>query len=420
MTDVRQAGLSDLVTPAAARAGGALAPAGGRGLRAFPGGGPLGPVGRFLGARRPAVRLRPLLMLLLCFSPTLLTGGYFGLIASDRYLSTASFVVRTASKPIGGGAGLGAILKMAGLGRSEDDTYSVQNFLTSRDAVRQLQERLPLMEMYGRAGIDPLSAFPSPIYRRTQEDLFRYFTRMTSVSYNATTGITTLEVQGFRPDDAQAIATTLLDLAEQLVNRLNARIHTDAVQAAEEEVKRQEERLTQAQIAVTAFQSKETVIDPATSGLQLNQLVGKLQADLAQTQARIADMTASAPNNPGLIALQRQADVTRAQIAKEQARVSSNDEGLADKLGTYQRLVLEREFATKALGLADTALDSARNDARRKQLYIERIVEPNKADRALLPLRLWTTTTVLLVNILALFLGWMISAGLREHLKTTR
>ncbi len=414
MTDVRQAGLSDLATPTARNA---VAHAGGRDLLARPPGSPLG---KILRVPRLGIRWRPILQLMLFLSPTLLTAGYYGLIASDRYLSTAEFVVRTASKPAGGGGGLGAFLKMAGLGRSEDDTYSVQNFLTSRDAVRALQVQLPLADIYGRAGTDPLSRYPSLIYGRTTEDLFRYFSRMTSVVYNATTGITTLDVQAFRPDDAQAIASALLDQAEDLVNKLNSRIHTDAVRAAEDEVKRQEQRLTEAQVAMTAFQNKETMIDPASNSLLVNQLVAKLQSDLAQSQARIADMKASAPNNPSLIALERQAEITREQIAKENARIGSTDEGLADKLGQYQRLLLEREFATKALGLANTSLDGARTEARRKQLYIERIVEPNLSDRATLPLRFWTTLTVFLVNILALFIGWMLTSGVREHIKATR
>jgi capsular polysaccharide transport system permease protein len=413
MTDVRQADLSDLVTPTGRNA---LDTVGSHDLQTQ---GRAAPRGGALGQLRVIGRWRPILMLLLYFSPTVLAGLYYGLIASDRFVSTAAFVVRTASKP-SGDSGLGAFLKMAGLGRSEDDTYSVQSYLTSRDAVRQLQEKLPLAEMYARDGADFLSRFPSVIYGRSNEELFHYFNRMTSAVYNATTGVTTLEVQAFRPDDAYAVAVALLDLAEDLVNHLNARIHTDAVMATEEQVKQEEQRLTAAQIALTAFQNKATMIDPATSSVLVSTLVAKLQADLAQTQTRIADMLATAPNNPSLGALEKQADATRGQIAKENARISSSQDGLADQLGQYQRLMLEREFASKALGVANTALDNARADARRKQLYIERIVEPNLSDYATLPLRLWTTFTVFLVNILVLFIGWMLSSGVKEHVLSTR
>ena len=293
-------------------------------------------------------------MMMLYFSPTLVTIGYYGFIASSRYVSTAAFIIRTASKPTGTG-GLGMILHMAGLSRSEDDTYSVQNFMLSRDAVKGLSERLPLAEMYGRPGTDPLSRYPSLLYGHTTEELFKYYSHMTNAIYNANNGVTTLEVQAFRPDDAQAIAINLLDLGEQLVNRLNARIHDDAVSTAEEQVKREETRLTDAQIAMTTFQNKETMLDPTSNSILVSTLVGKLQNDLAQTQARIADMQASSPSNPGLVGLMRQAEVTRGQIDRENARITSAQEGLADKLGVYQRLLLEREFATKALTAANPA-----------------------------------------------------------------
>ena len=419
MTDVREAGLSDvLVAPGAgAGAGGEVAVPRGRLPAGRPSGGGLAALPGLRTVSR--MRWRPLLWAMLYLSPTLLAGGYFGLVASGRYVSHAVFIVRTASKPAGD-TGFGALLRMAGLGRAEDDTYSVKNFIESRDAVRQLQGKLPLAEMYGRAGIDPLSRYPNLIYDATNEDLYRYYLRMVSAAYNTATGVTDLSVQAFRPDDALAISSSLLQLAEDLVNQLNSRIRADALSSAETELKRQEDRLTEAQVAVTAFQNRETMIDPISNSVIVSEIVGKLQNDLAQNQARIADMVAGSPNNPSLPALKRQADVTRGEIEREQARVTSAKEGLADKLGQYQRLVLDREFATKALTLATTSLDSARSDARRKQLYLQRVVEPELTDKATLPLRTWTTFSVFLVNIFVLFIGWMLKSGVKEHISSTR
>ena len=334
-------------------------------------------------------------------------------------MSTASFIVRTASKP-SGTSGLGTFLRMAGLSRSDDDTYSVQNFILSRNAVQQLQDKMPLADMYARPGTDLVSRYPSFIYGRTKEELFKYYLRMTSVINDTTTGITSLEVQAFRPDDAQAIAVALLDFSENLVNALNQRIHGDAMAVAQEDVRQDEERLTQAQIALTTFQNRETMIDPTTNSTLNATLVGKLEVDLAQTQARIADMKAGSPNNPGLVQLLRQAEVTRAQIEHERSQVTTSEQGLADKLGQYERLVLDREFATKALAVANTALDSARQEVRRKQLYIERIVEPNLSDRATMPYRLWSVFTVFMCNVLGAFVIWIVTSGVKEHVSSTR
>lgn len=412
MTDVRELDLTEVLERTGRNE---VGPATGRGLRGVPGGSP--PIVKALNRVRRRLQWRGILRLLLYCSPTLLAIGYYGLIASDRYVSTAAFVVRTASKP-SGGTGLGVFLKMTGLGRSEDDTYSVQNFILSRDAVRKLQERMPLAEMYGRPGTDMLSRYPSIVYGSTNEELYKFYTKMTRATYSSATGVTTLEVEAFRPDDAHRIAVGILDLSEDLVNQLNARIQKDAVSAAEDQVNRDETRLTEAQVAITAFQNKETMIDPVNNSVMVSTLVAKLDADLAETQARIADMKAGSPNNPAMSALLRQADATRAQIDRERSRVTSSQEGLADKLGQYQRMVLEREFATKALSAANTALDTARAEVRRKQLYIERIVEPDLTDYATKPSRLWITFTVAMVNLLGLFLCWLLLSGVREHVSS--
>ena len=73
----------------------------------------------------------------LLFLPTTLTMGYFFFVAADQFESEARFVVRSASKPEVPGSF--AVLVQLGLGRSQDDSFIVQDFLRSRDAVALLR-----------------------------------------------------------------------------------------------------------------------------------------------------------------------------------------------------------------------------------------------------------------------------------------
>jgi hypothetical protein len=141
----------------------------------------------------------------LALLPTILAILYFCLIASDRYVSEAKFVVRTAAKPQGL-AGLGTFLQMTGLARSPDDVFSVQDFMTSRDAIQQLEKKLPVTSMYGRREGDFLARYPSIFYGSTLEQFHKSFQWLLTVSFSSATGITTLRVQAFRPDDARAVA----------------------------------------------------------------------------------------------------------------------------------------------------------------------------------------------------------------------
>jgi capsular polysaccharide transport system permease protein len=54
--------------------------------------------------------------------PTALAVVYFGLIASDVYISESRFVVRSPQRAAQ--TGIGALLQGTGFSRSQDDTYS--------------------------------------------------------------------------------------------------------------------------------------------------------------------------------------------------------------------------------------------------------------------------------------------------------
>ena len=364
-------------------------------------------------AAKAASFWRKPLIFLLKLSPTIVIGLYLGFFAADRYVSEAAFVVRSATKPTGG-AGFGAILQLTGIARN-NDTYSVNEFLVSRDAVAQLQTRLPLVEMYGHKSADFLSRYPSALFGATTEQLYKYYTYMTEVNYNTLTGVTTLRAQAFRPEDAKQINATLLDLSEGLVNQLNERIRQDTVRVYEAQVATERQRLVDDQVAIVAFQNKELTIDPKSNSLAVAQLVGRLGADLAQTQTRIAATATSSPENPTLPVMRGQAAATANQIARERARIGESSDGLADKLAQFTRLDIERSFAVTALSAANSALDNAKLEAQRKQLFLDRIVEPNLADYAIRPQRLWLISTAFVLNLLALMIFWMIRSGVREH-----
>src|ERR1700686_4499606 len=70
--------------------------------------------------------------------PTLIAGVYFFAIASDFYLSEVKFVARGPSK--GPFSAISAMLSGAGGSAVSEDTYAVHEYLTSRDAVRRLEQ----------------------------------------------------------------------------------------------------------------------------------------------------------------------------------------------------------------------------------------------------------------------------------------
>jgi capsular polysaccharide transport system permease protein len=360
-------------------------------------------------------RWRVLLRIMLVLLPTLLAVLYYGALATDRYVSEARFVIRTASKPATLAGGLGALLQLVGMSRSQDDAYAVHDFLISRDAMHELAARVNLTAIYHHPEADLLVRYPSPVSRGTDEGFYRYFERRLDVVVNNSSGLTTLRVEAFRAEDAALVARALLDLGEGLVNKLNARMQEDAVHLAATEVARAEQQRIDSQIAVTAFRNRSLLLDPGKSSAIVVQLIGKLSAELATVRTEIGEMQANAPNSPQLQTLRAQAAAIEHQIGSERGRVANDSDGLAAKIEQYERLMLTQEFAVQSLAQAVTALEIARVDARRQQLFLERVVEPGVPDEAMMPRRWRSVFTVFGFNVIGAGVFWLLFAGLREH-----
>ena len=359
-------------------------------------------------------RFRSMIIPTALLLPTLLSVIYFGLVATPRYVAEAKFVVRTAAKA-SGGFNLGSLFQITGLSRSQDDVFSVLDFMTSRDAVNQLLAKLPLEKMYRFDGGDFVARYPSVLFGETREQFYKYFQWMISVSYFNNSGVSALQVQAFRAEDAQQIADGLLSLGEQLVNKMNDRIYQDAVKVSSDQVDVSQKRLIEAQIKLTDFRNRELMIDPGSSSTVILSVVQQLSASLAETQTQFNEMRAASPLNPQLSNIQRRADALKEQIVSERSRISNASDGLANKTAVFERLSLEREFAKQSLAAANAALDTARAEAMRKQLYLERVVEPNLADFAQAPASLRWIFTILGANLLTVLIAWLFITGIREH-----
>ena len=365
-------------------------------------------------------RLRLAARLLLALLPTLVAAVYFGAVATDRYVSEARFVIRTASKPANVLGGLSALLQFAGLSRSQDDAYAVHDFLTSRDALAQLAERVNLREVYDQPKADFVARYPSVFYGRSNEDLYRYFQRMLTVVVDHGSGLTTIRVEAFQAADAQRVAGTLLDLGEGLVNRLNARMRADALGVATAELARAEDRRVASQLAITAFRDRERVLDPGKNSAMVVELIGQLSTQLSEVGMQIVETEGNSPHSPQLQALhQREAAIER-QIGIERARVANAPDGLASMVAEYEQMMLEREFSIRMLEHAVAGLEAARIETRRQQLFLERVVEPGLPDAATQPRRWRNVLVVFGFNAIGLAVLWLIGTGFREHASAAR
>ncbi len=364
--------------------------------------------------RRRSSTLR-ILFVIVVILPTLVGAVYFGLIASKRYVSEAQYIVRGVSNHQS--MGLAALLTTFGISRAADDTYAIQSFMQSRDAVHQLEERLPLRAMFSRPSADFIARFPHFWRGDSFEMLYEYFQQHVTVLQDQSTGVSSLRVEAFSPEDSQAIATALMRLGEERANRMNARAEHDTVENALAEVSQAEAKVVATQADLTAFRNHEMLIDPSQNSLAMLGTITQLKGDLAQTSIQLGETVSGSPSSPAIQSLQARATALRQGIATEQGEMAGNDKALAGKVSAYERLTLLRDLAGKSFANALTALDSARQEARRQKIYVVTIVEPNLPDEDTEPQRARSVLTIFVMSFAVFAMGWMLLAGAKEHVQ---
>jgi capsular polysaccharide transport system permease protein len=368
------------------------------------------------------VRLLRKPFFLLVILPTLVAAFYFYGIAAPQYVSEARFIVNSRGSD-GGGQAAAMRAATAGLfgglggGMSGGEANSIRNFLTSLDAIMQAHESLDLVELWRR----PEADFLARLWFTEPERIARFYNHMVNVTLDPMTGVTTLRVRSFRPEDSRELTETLLLAAETLVNRLSERARGDTLRVAQNEVEIAERRVQQSSTSLIRFREQQKELDSAGAVQAAVVLRGQFEGSLAQARAELTErLQFMRPDNPALQATRNRIEALERQIAAERSRhtdTTSNLGGaiLVSQLAEYERLMLEREFSNRQLASATASLEVARVEAQRQQLYLSRIVQPNLAVYALYPRSFTTIASILLGLAIAYGIGWLLIVGMREH-----
>lgn len=352
--------------------------------------------------------------------PTLLSAAYYGLVASDVYTSESRLVLRSPQQrqtPVEGG--IGALLQSQGMGggHAHGDTYTLRDFILSRDALRQLNEQFRLDKSFGGKDVDILKRFAGlDWWNDTFEALERYYTeRVVAVEVDPASSIVTLTVNAFSAEAAYRINERLLEMSEALVNQLNERSRQDLIRFAQVDVDIAQKKAEDAVLAVARYRNLKAVFDPAQqSPLHLG-FITKLQDDLIAAKTQYAQISLLSRDNPQLPALQQKVKALQQAIDDESAKLTGGDRSLADKAADYERLVFQQNIAQQQLASVQSSLEMARNEARRKQIYVERLVQPGKPDAPWEPRRIRGVFATFMMGLVAWGILTILLAGIREH-----
>jgi len=338
---------------------------------------------------------------------------YFCFLASDRYVSEAQFLVRTASQSES--ANLAAFMQNQKISRASDETFAVAQYLVSRDAFRSLVDHDGLRSVLSGPGADFMWRFPNFYSRDTLESLYRHFLSFVEVRVDSESGIATLRVSAFTPADSQMLAKALLDNADALVNQLNTRLFDDSLRLAQKFVDEERAKLDDVETRLTAFRNAQNVIDPGKESTAALEQLGKMMSDLMQAESALSQEISEAPQSPHIQAMKDNVQALQGQVADMRAKISGDQSSLAGKLAQFDQLMLDRELAARGLGAAEARLITARQDLEQKQFYLQTVVEPGLPDQPGYPLRALDVAIVFGISMCAFGVLRVLLHNVAEH-----
>jgi capsular polysaccharide transport system permease protein len=347
--------------------------------------------------------------------PTVLAAVYYGLIASDQYVSEAQFTVKSQSRQAPQVTSLANLFQSSGLSSGQEQGNEVISYIESRGALADLQRRMDIRGAYENPLADILSRYPAPWRSDHFESLYRYYHGMVDAHTDSESGLVVLSVRAFTASDAHRINGLLLGFSEDLVNRLNEKAQENAISEAERRVLDAESRVRNARLAIADYRNEQGLLDPKAQGAGVLDVSNRLVAEQAGLQAQLSDMKIQAPRSPLVAVLQGRIVAIGREISAQNGRAVGTPTGIASKLSSYEKLSLEQEFAAQTLTAASASLEQARTDAQRQQFYLERVVEPNIPDLPQLPRRLAKILTIAATALCLYLIGWMLVVGILEH-----
>lgn len=347
--------------------------------------------------------------------PTLLAVIYFGLIASDVYVSESRFAIKSAK---GGGAatGLEALVSSPIVSTSGKEVMVVTDYAKSQDMMLKIQEKLDIRAHFSRESIDFMSRLPADASLEQMLDYFREHTRMMRDSQS---DVITLTTRAYDPEMARKIAGLVIELSENLVNTMSTRMEEDALTTAREEVARAEGKVKAASASVTSFRRSSSSLNPAAESSALLGIVAGLETRLIEARALLSEKRAyMREGSTEIISLKNKIKAISRQMSLERERLSGggSDMEMGGLIEAYQPLILDQELARQQYASALSSLELARIEAQRKKQYLVTFITPSLPDEAVEPHRFNRILTVMIFSFLAYVIGGLMWSALKDHI----
>ena len=325
------------------------------------------------------VRRRPRSIALIggCLIPASVIAGYLGLVMSDQYTAYAQFAVMGAA-----GASSDPISRLTGLSAFQESQNAliVVNYLQSSGIVAELEHTVALGKRFSRDDVDWLSRFPA---NNSFEKLVKYWRHQIKLNVENPSGIITIKVSAFSPDDTLAIAKAVVAASENMINAMSRRAVQDATAEAESELERAQRRLQEVRIALQNLRKSQSTLDPRRTADGINKLAAELRVERARLEedASAAKRSNIEESAPPMQLLRIKIEVISNQISDLDRLVTATADTksaptISDKMTSFDQLETDHNIAEKQYTAALQTFERARINAESKKVYVATFAPP--------------------------------------------
>ena len=342
--------------------------------------------------------------------PVFSSGLYLAFFSSDQYASEVRFAVRGGER-----SPLDALSGVLGAAGSEyfQDALIVTTYLRGRQAIEDINKTVDLRQAFSRREADLLSRF-NP--NDSIEELVWYWRWRTDISIDSLSGVITVIVRAFTPQDSLDIANQVIAVSEKLVNDLSDRSRRDALRQAQSELARAEATLQKNIGAMRHLRNSEGVLDADKTAEAMIKMLGEMRLERLRLEQEYAVQARTiSPDTPHLRVRAARIASIREQVERLEGQMTRSGTqtapALADAMGQFDRQKIERDIAQKQYVAAATAFERARMQLETQQLYLATFLKPVLAQEALYPKR-WWIWLIIFIGTLSLWSGGVGSAVL--------
>jgi capsular polysaccharide transport system permease protein len=346
------------------------------------------------------------IFLLFVLLPTFIFWLYALLWESKGYMVESRLTVRAAQeqKAAVGSDAMSVLSKIGGGSKSTaQDTYIVLNYLKSRALISDIGGRAYFEKIFARDDVDYFSRLKRGA---NLEELWKYWNTHLLASVDALSGILTIQVEAYNPQDALRLAKDLVRLSEALVNQITVRVSQDALTRADAEVSVSSQRLADAREKLLQFRNANSLIDPASKASSIGELIGKLLLEKIDIENSLATFSGSLQSDSPSQRVQRaKLAALEREIADARSKLTNDklSDAVSAQIASYERLKLEEQFAQTLYTIAQNSYQKARQQLEKQGLYLVVVVAPTLPESE--------TTPKVIVSSLLLFSGLSVLWG---------